>query len=147
MEEGKTYAEKLQDPRWQQKRLRVMERDEFTCQACFNTENMLTVHHKYYIYKKDPWDYPDEVLVTLCEECHKTQEEAKYIISDFTKVLMTDGYLATELVQLLDLIRKLPAGVTGMSYIHDIVKHYNENIKPSFSRKHGKGSCSTVLHQ
>lgn len=31
----------------------------------------LNVHHKYYIKGKAPWEYEDDALVTLCEECHR----------------------------------------------------------------------------
>jgi hypothetical protein len=30
----------------------------------------LHVHHKYYVQNKNPWEYPDEALVTLCASCH-----------------------------------------------------------------------------
>jgi hypothetical protein len=136
MEEVKTYAEKLQDPRWQQKRLRIMERDDFTCQKCFGTENMLTVHHKYYIYKKDPWDYPDDLLITLCDDCHKAEEEAKYIISDFAKVLLAKGYMATELVQLLELLQRLPEGAMGMQYLDSAAKQFDEDMEYFFGKSH-----------
>ena len=106
-----------------------MERDEFMCQCCFDTENMLTVHHKYYIHGKDPWGYPDVMLITLCDECHKTEEDSKGIITDFTKVLLADGYLSAQLIQLLELLRQLPAGDHGLSYIDKCVKEYRAYIK------------------
>ena len=31
----------------------------------------LHVHHKYYNLKKLPWEYPNEALTTLCDDCHK----------------------------------------------------------------------------
>lgn len=30
----------------------------------------LNVHHKIYYRNRDLWDYPDDSLVTLCEDCH-----------------------------------------------------------------------------
>ena len=65
-----SYIEKLKDPRWQKKRLEIMERDEFKCQKCHNPENTLHIHHFAYIKDKDPWDYPSDYLITLCEDCH-----------------------------------------------------------------------------
>lgn len=65
-----TYAEKLKDPRWQKKRLEILQRDEFACQLCFDTTNTLHVHHKIYHKSRNPWDYPAEALITLCEDCH-----------------------------------------------------------------------------
>jgi len=67
----KSYAEKLKDPKWQKKRLEILQRDEFTCQSCFDTKNELHVHHKLYKAGRDPWDYADSELVTLCKGCHK----------------------------------------------------------------------------
>lgn len=56
-------------PKWQQTRLRIMERDEWKCVACGDTESTLHVHHAY--YQGEPWETKDEWLQTLCEDCHK----------------------------------------------------------------------------
>ena len=64
------YSEKLRDPRWQKKRLEIMERDGFSCRRCRGASQTLNVHHLYYEDGKNPWDYPDASLVTLCEDCH-----------------------------------------------------------------------------
>ena len=71
MAEYKPYFEKLKDPRWQKKRLEIMERAEFKCEWCGDEEKTLNVHHKFYRKGADPWDYPDHALTTLCEECHE----------------------------------------------------------------------------
>lgn len=42
------YIEKLRDPRWQKKRLQILERDGFACQSCYDTETTLHVHHCTY---------------------------------------------------------------------------------------------------
>ena len=75
MTKKKTYSEKLKDPRWQKKRLKILERDEFTCQSCFDSESTLHVHHRYYIRGAEPWGYPNEALQTLCESCHEEERE------------------------------------------------------------------------
>ena len=67
---AKTYWEKLQDPRWQRKRLEILQRDEFTCLKCGSTKDTLHVHHGYYERNTEPWEYPDDSLHTLCECCH-----------------------------------------------------------------------------
>jgi len=69
------YSDKLRDPRWQAKRLLIYQRDNFTCQQCFNKKKTIVVHHFEYIKNADPWDYPDSYLVTLCVECHKKGTE------------------------------------------------------------------------
>lgn len=65
------YYQKLQDPRWQRKRLEVMQRDDFKCCQCEDAKSTLNVHHLYYISKREPWDYPLFALATVCEPCHK----------------------------------------------------------------------------
>ncbi len=68
------YAAKFKDPRWQKKRLRILNRDDWTCQGCFDKSVTLNVHHRFYIKGKDPWDYPDHLLVTLCSTCHDEEK-------------------------------------------------------------------------
>lgn len=46
-----------------------MQRDKFKCLSC-RSENKLTVHHLYYKHGLKPWEYADNSLVTLCENCH-----------------------------------------------------------------------------
>jgi hypothetical protein len=66
----KSYLELLKDPRWQKKRLKIMERDNFTCQICKDKETSLNVHHKRYVKGRLPWQYTDKDLLTVCEDCH-----------------------------------------------------------------------------
>jgi hypothetical protein len=70
-----TYAEKLRDPRWQRRRLEIMQRDEFACRDCGSTSEMLNVHHSLYRKGADPWDYADDELSTLCRACHKFRHQ------------------------------------------------------------------------
>jgi 5-methylcytosine-specific restriction endonuclease McrA len=72
-----TYKEKLQSPKWQKKRLEILQRDNFQCVECGDTESQLHVHHIMYKKGLDPWDYENELLNTLCSTCH----ELDHIIS------------------------------------------------------------------
>jgi len=65
-----SYSEKLRDPRWQKKRLCVMQRDGFACRDCGDDKNTLQVHHCRY-EKGEPWEIEDHFLLTLCESCHE----------------------------------------------------------------------------
>jgi 5-methylcytosine-specific restriction endonuclease McrA len=65
----KTYSEKLKDPRWQKKRLEILQRDNWQCYYCGDTKTTLHVHHEMYL-GSNPWDTPDACLTTLCEDCH-----------------------------------------------------------------------------
>ncbi len=67
------YGELLKDPRWQKKRLQVLERDNWTCQGCDKKSDTLNVHHYMYVKGGNPWDSEDADLVTLCEACHSTE--------------------------------------------------------------------------
>lgn len=39
----------------------------------------LNIHHKYYIYNHSPWEYENDALITLCENCHKNRHEKSKI--------------------------------------------------------------------
>ena len=67
-----SYAEKLRDPRWQKRRLGVLERAGWKCQNCGNREMELQVHHL--VYGGEPWDASDDTLECLCRECHQERE-------------------------------------------------------------------------
>lgn len=82
---AKNYSEKLLDPRWQKKRLKILERDNFTCQHCKSTEDTLHVHHIAY-FNNDPWETPDKLLLTLCADCHESESE---LLSSYTADLIT----------------------------------------------------------
>jgi len=64
------YAALLKDPRWQRKRLEIMQRDGFACRLCRATDKTLNVHHNFYLRDLAPWEYGDEQLATVCEDCH-----------------------------------------------------------------------------
>lgn len=69
------YAELLKDPRWQKKRLEVMQRDNFTCQHCGAQDKELQVHHLIYHKDYKPWEYQSDELITLCRKCHEVESE------------------------------------------------------------------------
>lgn len=67
------YWKKLQDPRWQKKRLEIFERDGFAYRDCHATDKTLQIHHCFY-EKGEPWDTPDYFLLMLCEDCHPIRQ-------------------------------------------------------------------------
>lgn len=114
------YAEKLLDARWQQRKTAIQIRDEFTCQKCKVKGLVVHVHHRHYIMGRDPWDYPDDLLILLCAKCHKEEEDCADIITEMAKVLHSYGYFNTE--------------------IRDEI---NRLIESKISEKNGKGVVST----
>lgn len=71
------YRQLLRHPKWQRKRLRIFDRDEWKCVACGADDQELHVHHTYYAAGKKPWEYPDTDLVTFCFECHERYHYAE----------------------------------------------------------------------
>ena len=88
VEEGRMihgrYGASLLHPLWKGKRNTILKRDGFACANCNGTDH-LQVHHRQYHFKvqenrfKDPWDYADNLLVTLCRNCNNTGHQ-KYTI-------------------------------------------------------------------
>ena len=77
------YSELLKNPRWQRKRLAIFERDNWACQLCKSTTKTLAVHHTKYDGYKEPWDYEDAELMTVCEECHESISKHSHLIRAF----------------------------------------------------------------
>jgi 5-methylcytosine-specific restriction endonuclease McrA len=67
----KTYTDKLKDPRWQKKRLKILERDGWKCTCCEEDKETLEIHHLVYHFGFAPWEYDDSELITFCSKCHK----------------------------------------------------------------------------
>lgn len=92
-----TYAEKLLDPRWQKKRLEILNRDNFTCQYCNDKEKTLMVHHTYYEKNKEPWEATNDHLITLCSDCHKYFHESlgryQSNVIDMMKLKLKDPFI------------------------------------------------------
>ena len=84
-----SYAEMLKDPRWQKKRLEVMQRDGFRCQHCLSEDKSLQVHHLVYHKNYKPWEYENEELITLCHRCHEIETEEKVKSYEIFKELKT----------------------------------------------------------
>lgn len=71
------YAKKLLDPRWQKKRLEVLEGAGWKCSICGNDKATLHVHHKMYLKGREPWDYDAGQLASMCECCHEEWHEVR----------------------------------------------------------------------
>ncbi|MCD8740183.1 hypothetical protein LT679_06170 [Mucilaginibacter roseus] len=71
-----TYGGLLFDERWKSKRAQILLRDQNKCIICKRSEE-LQVHHRQYHFNKNqnqfspPWQYPNNLLITLCKSCHQ----------------------------------------------------------------------------
>ena len=67
---GNTYKQQLDSPLWREKRKRILERDNYECVLCGKSNCELNVHHVNYLSNRLAWEYSDNMLVTLCKDCH-----------------------------------------------------------------------------
>ena len=79
-----SYSDLLNTEEWRNKRERILKRDNYRCVYCGRRHVKLHVHHKYYsAYPNgalvDPWNYPDDALITLCSYCHQRVHARKKI--------------------------------------------------------------------
>ena len=82
--EKNIYQLQLQSEKWAHRRWEIMCRDNFTCQKCgahLPNNLFLQVHHKGYVSRTFPWDYPDDVLETLCINCHQRVHQETSILT------------------------------------------------------------------
>jgi hypothetical protein len=70
----RSYAEKLKDSRWKKRRAQILVRDGHECTWCGERNTVLHVHHLHYEPRREPWDYPDDMLLTVCGSCHAMHE-------------------------------------------------------------------------
>jgi 5-methylcytosine-specific restriction endonuclease McrA len=71
---SKTYSEKLRDPRWQKRRLEILNISQWKCDECGRADKTLEVHHCAYVTGRDPWDYSSDLLMSLCSKCHEWRQ-------------------------------------------------------------------------
>jgi len=109
--EKKKYSEKLKDPRWQKMRLQILERDGWCCQRCLDSESTLHVHHLRYVPDWEPWEYPPNLCLTLCEECHNIEYEMMPdAISNLIEQIKDKGFLSNS-------IRELASAFNGLDVV------------------------------
>jgi hypothetical protein len=121
------YESLLHSPKWQRKRLEIMQRDEWKCRVCGDTERELHVHHIKYS-GKNPWDAKNEDLITLCDECH-TQSHA-------LKKLYEEIY--SQIIDSLSIYTNGEEPKTIIEYIEAVIKFLNEKIDEIKAGKYPK---------
>ncbi|WP_349966282.1 HNH endonuclease [Phocaeicola massiliensis] len=98
------YKEQIKSPKWQKRRLEILQRDDFKCQICGDSENTLNVHHLVYHKDRNIWEYEDWELITLCEECHEHEHIIEESINERIWSLKSRGLSAEEICALLEKI-------------------------------------------
>lgn len=113
----KTYIEKLKDQKWIDKREYVKSEAEYKCQDCGST-NSLEVHHCFYQFGREPWEYSLDSLRCLCRNCHERRGELEIILrakfADLTfdelnifRKLISDSVLAFNRIAFFEFLNSL----------------------------------------
>lgn len=133
-----TYSEKLKDPRWQRKRLEILERDDFTCRDCGDKDSTLHVHHCLYIRDNEPWDYDAKELRTLCEICHTTRAGIEHDVKlEFARLLalVTHSEIAALMPDLLNM-QDFGGPTTGIAIVENgFIGSLKDRISELFNSK------------
>ena len=98
-----TYRDMLLDRRWQIKKNKILERDNYKCKShnCKSDETVqLQVHHLDYIGNLAPWDYPDDMLITLCKLCHEKESGRTELEKNLSNTLRMKGFLFSDLLSM-----------------------------------------------
>lgn len=94
--EKKELSRRWYDPRWLEFRNKIFERDAFTCQLCGETSKPLVGHHLSYIKGKEVWEYPEDMVITVCRDCHaewhKTRPDIIYQSLEQARAVGGDPY-------------------------------------------------------
>ena len=122
-----TYAEKLKDPRWQKKRLKILERDGFMCTVCEGTKKTLHVHHVGY-GGNNPWDTDDDLLTTMCEDCHEDEEDMLFQIKkNLVNDLRNCGLSSTMMAHIPSIFKDTNRGWLSYEPAMTIIKYAVDN--------------------
>ena len=97
----KSFKDQYKSPKWQKKRLEILERDEFSCRECGSEEDTLHVHHYLYHKNKMLWEYDNIYLTTYCDPCHNYWHEINDSIKEY---LCVDICRLSEINDILELI-------------------------------------------
>lgn len=120
------YKDQLQTVAWKVKRKSIMQRDHFTCQECGDKKSKLNVHHKTYIDEKKAWEYPDSMLITLCENCHIKRHQRIGLIIERLGYMNNDQlYFTIDIVNMLHLTSKEGCLKTLEFLTSELKKEYN----------------------
>lgn len=142
------YKEQIKSPLWQKRRLEILSRDNFTCQICGCKDKTLHVHHTTYLNGKMIWEYPDNMLITMCEDCHKKEHQLRYenikVLEDFRKLGVTNHEISLllnssleafmagyhfQLDSLTDFL--LSISDSGYNYIYPLAKRRENCLNPN----------------
>jgi len=95
------YKEKLTTKEWIDRRREILVRDLFTCQKCGHRSQRNHVHHVVYIFGREPWNYPDEYLLTLCYNCHYQEHKDEKQLGEIINNMKLSGLFCNEIKSII----------------------------------------------
>ena len=101
------YTNLLETEEWKSRRREIIERDNHKCQAsgCNGKSKTLQVHHIDYIsHDFKPWEYPNDMLLTVCQACHHKEQFRWQIEESLFTSLKMKGFLFGDIKALTTLI-------------------------------------------
>ena len=113
-----SYAQKLRDPRWQKKRLEVMQANDFSCEICGDKESTLNIHHKQYLKGHEPWEYEADQLSCICQNCHSNHHESPDFLNFACSFLPIDGKNNRDEIAILIL------GILHKPIANDVIEYH-----------------------
>lgn len=101
------YLEQYKDPRWQKKRLEILERDNWECLICGTKDKTLHVHHTFYKRGAKVWEAKNKWLKTLCEDCHEEEPALiKTMIDELILTIKQSGITSDGLEHVVNEVKK-----------------------------------------
>jgi hypothetical protein len=129
-----TYQDQIKSPKWQKKRLEVMEINRFKCEECQCEDTQLNVHHTYYRKGHKIWEYDNVELRCLCEDCHKKTHE------------LNENILAS--LGVLEVISTMGSKEQVLGYIHGMLSSSDvENPSESYMEGYIQGTSNVDISE
>lgn len=123
------YSDKLKSPKWQKKRLEILNLRGFKCELCKNEEQELHVHHRFYIKGRKPWEYDNDVFQVLCSDCHEkehSKNNKESIPSKLKPIIKTlDNFSIGELEELQYILVNINDTIDLPEFLHLILYSIN----------------------
>lgn len=109
------YSERLVNPKWQKKRLEIFNRDNWKCCDCGTGTTQLEIHHTDYFEGMQPWEYPNDMLKTLCHSCHQEERNRPKHEAYLLQAFRSAGFTAFELLAISAMLYNVRAFKTFLN--------------------------------
>ena len=127
---NENYRIKLKDPKWIERANNIRHLDDYECIDCglsfVKDKDKLDVHHTYYDFNKEIYDYPDKNLICLCHSCHSKEHKiGKSLDAKFKKYLKSlkkEGLLSSQIDKIMDTLIDISENNSTISNFSNICK-------------------------